>query len=108
MPVLIDVEDKVIAGLGRLLACRELGRSETPTLCRRQAGARLPQHHDEPVVLRDLPDPAGGPAPGGAGVCHHPPGLSARYLEWLTGRGADLILIDDPLKPEEALSDTQR
>ena len=26
----------------------------------------------------------------------------------LTGRGADLILIDDPLKPEEALSDTQR
>jgi predicted phage terminase large subunit-like protein len=26
----------------------------------------------------------------------------------LTGRGADLILIDDPLKPEEALSATQR
>jgi hypothetical protein len=26
----------------------------------------------------------------------------------LTGRGADLIIIDDPLKPEEALSDTQR
>jgi hypothetical protein len=26
----------------------------------------------------------------------------------LTGRGADFILIDDPLKPEEALSDTQR
>jgi len=26
----------------------------------------------------------------------------------LTGRGADIILIDDPLKPEEALSDTQR
>jgi predicted phage terminase large subunit-like protein len=26
----------------------------------------------------------------------------------LTGRGADMILIDDPLKPEEALSDTQR
>ena len=26
----------------------------------------------------------------------------------LTGRGADLILIDDPLKPEEALSDAQR
>ena len=26
----------------------------------------------------------------------------------LTGRGADYIVIDDPLKPEEALSDTQR
>src|SRR5437773_1274520 len=26
----------------------------------------------------------------------------------LTGRGADLILIDDPLKPEEALSDARR
>jgi hypothetical protein len=26
----------------------------------------------------------------------------------LTGRGADIILIDNPLKPEEALSDTQR
>jgi predicted phage terminase large subunit-like protein len=26
----------------------------------------------------------------------------------LTGRGADLIIIDDPLKPEEALSQTQR
>jgi Family of unknown function (DUF5681) len=25
----------------------------------------------------------------------------------LTGRGADLIIIDDPLKPEEALSETQ-
>jgi hypothetical protein len=26
----------------------------------------------------------------------------------LTGRGADIIIIDDPLKPEEALSQTQR
>ena len=26
----------------------------------------------------------------------------------LTGGGADLIIIDDPLKPEEALSQTQR
>src|SRR6202008_713807 len=26
----------------------------------------------------------------------------------LTGRGADVILIDDPLKPEEALSEAQR
>src|SRR5271170_7652298 len=26
----------------------------------------------------------------------------------LTGRGADIILIDDPLKPEEALSESQR
>ena len=26
----------------------------------------------------------------------------------LTGRGAEIILIDDPLKPEEALSEAQR
>jgi hypothetical protein len=26
----------------------------------------------------------------------------------LTGRGAEIILLDDPLKPEEARSDTQR
>jgi hypothetical protein len=26
----------------------------------------------------------------------------------LTGRGANMIIIDDPLKPEEALSQTQR
>ena len=26
----------------------------------------------------------------------------------LTGRGADFLIVDDPLKPEEALSDTQR
>jgi hypothetical protein len=26
----------------------------------------------------------------------------------LTGRGAEIIIIDDPLKPEEALSQTQR
>jgi hypothetical protein len=26
----------------------------------------------------------------------------------LTGRGADIIIIDDPLKPEEALSEAQR
>jgi hypothetical protein len=26
----------------------------------------------------------------------------------LTGRGADTIIIDDPLKPEEALSDSHR
>ena len=26
----------------------------------------------------------------------------------VTGRGGDLIIIDDPLKPDEALSETQR
>ena len=31
-------------------------------------------------------------------------------MQWrvLTGRGADLIIIDDPLKPEDALSQAQR
>jgi DNA modification methylase len=33
VPVLIDRDDGVIAGHGRLLACRELGWSEVPALC---------------------------------------------------------------------------
>src|SRR3954452_4459836 len=33
VPVLIDREKNVVAGHGRLLACRELGWSEVPTLC---------------------------------------------------------------------------
>jgi DNA modification methylase len=33
VPVLVDGEDKVIAGHGRLLACRDLGWGEVPTLC---------------------------------------------------------------------------
>jgi DNA modification methylase len=33
VPVLIDRENNVIGGHGRLLACRELGGSEVPTLC---------------------------------------------------------------------------
>jgi PIN domain len=32
----------------------------------------------------------------------------AHYLAPLTGQGADISVIDDPLKPEEALSQTQR
>src|SRR6266853_431844 len=33
VPVLVDAELNVIAGHGRLLACRELGWTEVPTLC---------------------------------------------------------------------------
>src|SRR5690348_16534970 len=33
VPVLVDAELKVICGHGRLLACRELGWTEVPTLC---------------------------------------------------------------------------
>ena len=33
VPVLVDANDKVIAGHGRLLACQELGWNEVPTLC---------------------------------------------------------------------------
>jgi DNA modification methylase len=33
VPILIDRDAKVIAGHGRLMACRELGWSEVPTLC---------------------------------------------------------------------------
>ena len=34
--------------------------------------------------------------------------LATSFGGVLTGRGADLIVIDDPLKPEEALSQAQR
>ena len=33
VPILIDCDGKVIAGHGRLLACRQLGITEAPTLC---------------------------------------------------------------------------
>ena len=33
VPVLIDRDQKVIAGHGRILACREVGWTEVPTLC---------------------------------------------------------------------------
>src|SRR6266851_1651833 len=33
VPILVDRDLKVICGHGRLLACRELGMSEVPTLC---------------------------------------------------------------------------
>jgi ParB-like chromosome segregation protein Spo0J len=33
VPVLVDADLNVIAGHGRLLACRELGWTEVPTLC---------------------------------------------------------------------------
>jgi DNA modification methylase len=33
VPILVDRDGNVIAGHGRLLACRELGRDEVPTLC---------------------------------------------------------------------------
>ena len=50
------------------------------------------------------------PAPGREGAHHDPPGcrLATSTGGVLTGRGADIILIDDPLKPEEALSDARR
>jgi ParB-like chromosome segregation protein Spo0J len=32
VPVLIDREDRVVAGHGRVLACRHLGRTEVPTI----------------------------------------------------------------------------
>ncbi|HET9365433.1 MAG TPA: hypothetical protein VFP71_10545, partial [Candidatus Angelobacter sp.] len=34
--------------------------------------------------------------------------LATSVSGMLTGRGADFIIIDDPLKPDEALSEVQR
>ena len=70
---------------GVVFGPRPIGADPLRQLCpgsRRQARARLPRDHDRPVVSADLPDPARRPAPGGAGVCDHPPGLSPRHLEW--------------------------
>ena len=47
---------------------------------RRQARSRLPQHHHEPVVSADLPDPPGAAPPCGAGVHHDPPRLPAGHF----------------------------
>ena len=33
VPVLVNADGKVIAGHGRLHACRELGLNEVPTIC---------------------------------------------------------------------------
>src|SRR6201989_1859970 len=45
----------------------------------------------------------------GAACVHRANALCATSVDGvLTGRGADLIIIDDPLKPDEALSDTTR
>ena len=36
--------------------------------------------NDQPMVSADLSDPSGAAAPGGAGVHHHPPGISSGHL----------------------------
>ena len=56
------------------------------------------------------PDAPVAAARGDARIRHDGAGLPARHLGRgvLTGRGADIIIIDDPLKPEEALSQAQR
>ncbi|MFZ2064325.1 MAG: ParB/Srx family N-terminal domain-containing protein [Candidatus Binatus sp.] len=33
VPVLVDEDSNVIAGHGRIMACRQLGRNEVPTIC---------------------------------------------------------------------------
>jgi len=60
--------------------------------------------------LAGLYNPPPGATAGGGRVRNDGPGWPARDLgRWRAdGTGADLIIIDDPLKPEEALSQTQR
>ena len=43
-----------------------------------------------------------------AGLCDPPVGATASRVRVRAGPGADIIIIDDPLKPEEALSQAQR
>src|SRR4051812_39672930 len=60
-----------------------------------------------PAAVSDAP---GAAPPGGSGFITTRQGyrLATSTGGVLTGRGADIILIDDPLKPEEVLSDAQR
>jgi hypothetical protein len=62
------------------------------------------------TVPAALPDPPVTATPGGAGIRDDGPRrrLATSVGGVLTGRGADIIVIDDPLKPEEALSQSQR
>jgi ParB-like chromosome segregation protein Spo0J len=43
VPILIDRDGNVIAGHGRLLACRQLGITEVPTLCLDHLNAHIAQ-----------------------------------------------------------------
>ena len=77
---------------------------------RRQIGARLPVDHDERLVPSAVPDAA---SPERQAVSEFETTAQGCRLATsvggaLTRRGADLIIIDDPLKPEEALSQAQR
>jgi hypothetical protein len=62
------------------------------------------------MVPADLCDPPLGATARGLRIRHHGAGcrLATSVGGVLTGRGADIIIIDDPLKPEEALSQAQR
>src|SRR5690242_6567799 len=62
------------------------------------------------MVSRSLPYPAGESSPAVQEFMTTQQGfrLATSVGGDLTGRGADFIIIDDPLKPDEALSETQR
>src|SRR6516165_5239389 len=64
----------------------------SPTSCRAIAGALSPQRQAAPEFETTAQGCRLATSVGGV----------------LTGRGADIIIIDDPLKPEEALSEAHR
>jgi hypothetical protein len=72
---------------------------------RRQAVARLPAHRHQRLVSGLSPQRQAAPEfDTTAQGCR--PATSVGGV--LTGRGANVIIIDDPLKPEEALSEAHR
>ena len=77
---------------------------------RRQTRPRLPQHHDEPGYQQVFPTRLALHRQAVQEFITTRQGyrLATSTGGVLTRRGADIILIDDPLKPEEALSETQR
>ncbi len=75
-----------------------------------QACNGLPRCHFQRLLSVYFPDAPFLTTSGSAGIRDHTEGvrLATSVGGVLTGRGADSIIIDDPLKPDEALSETQR
>ena len=76
----------------------------------RQARSRLPQRHDEFLVSGDVRYAALGAEAVSPRIHYHHAGLSNGHLGWrgTDRRGADFIIIDDPLKPADAPSEPLR
>jgi len=92
VPIIIDSSSQVIAGHGRVLACEQLRLKEVPAV----RVEHLSKEQIQAFTIHDFKTTRNGGR------------LSTSVGGVLTGRGGDFITMDDPLKPDEAYSDTQR